>query len=297
MNIAQTDYYVIKRAGRCILNFRLRRFNEDKDGAVVKGLGGQKLSPVWDLSWHDSGISADFLSKMALYQKVNMYPGIQQITRKNYLARNLCRMQKFYGSEYDFFPRTWVLPSEMLDLRAHSEQYRKSKSRKRHPPTYIVKPDAMSQGRGIFMSRNIERICRIALDSSENPNLSENPSGSVAPGEKLTYVAQHYIEKPHLIDDLKYDLRLYVLVCGVSPLRIYLHRFGMARFCTELYEKPVASNINNLFMHLTNYAINKTSDAYEDCEDEQGGDGHKRSLGAILNIIKFEEGNIKLLMS
>jgi len=36
-------------------------------------------------------------------------------------------------------------------------------------------------------------------------------------------------------------------------------------------------------MHLTNYAINKFSENYQDCEDEEGEDGgHKRSLGAIL---------------
>lgn len=35
-------------------------------------------------------------------------------------------------------------------------------------------------------------------------------------------------------------------------------------------------------MHLTNYAINKLAENYQDCEDEEGDAGHKRSLGAIL---------------
>lgn len=51
-------------------------------------------------------------------------------------------------------------------------------------------------------------------------------------------------------------------------------------------------------MHLTNYAINKYAESYEDADEDEGGDGgHKRSLGAILNIIKLEEGNIRLLMT
>ncbi len=41
--------------------------------------------------------------------------------------------------------------------------------------------------------------------------------------EKVGYVVQQYIDQPHLIDDLKYDLRLYVLLYGINPLRIYLH--------------------------------------------------------------------------
>ena len=63
----------------------------------------------------------------------------------------------------------------------------------------------------------------------------------------------------------------------------------MARFCTEPYRKPTTKNMNNLFMHLTNYAINKHSDAYEAAEDDSsdcGDSGHKRSLNAILKILE-----------
>jgi len=44
-------------------------------------------------------------------------------------------------------------------------------------------------------------------------------------------------------------------------------------------------------MHLTNYAINKFSDKFQQNEDEDEDDqGHKRSLNAILGILK-EEGH------
>jgi len=48
-----------------------------------------------------------------------MYPGIYVMARKNYLARNLMRMQKVFPDEYDFFPKTWILPFENIDLRNH----------------------------------------------------------------------------------------------------------------------------------------------------------------------------------
>ena len=76
------------------------------------------------------------------------------------------------------------------------------------------------------------------------------------------YVVQEYLDKPHLVDDLKYDLRLYVLLYGINPMRVYIHDKGIARFATEPYVQPKPSNINNLFMHLTNYAINKCNDAF-----------------------------------
>ena len=36
-------------------------------------------------------------------------------------------------------------------------------------------------------------------------------------------VVQQYIDKPYLVDDLKFDLRIYVLLYGVNPLRVYIH--------------------------------------------------------------------------
>ena len=96
------------------------------------------------------------------------------------------------------------------------------------------------------------------------------------------------MDTPHLVDDLKYDLRIYVLLYGCNPLRVYIHDEGLARFCTEPYKKPTARNMDNLFMHLTNYAINKLSSAYQAGEESSGDEesGHKRSLKAIMNILE-----------
>ena len=68
---------------------------------------------------------------------------------------------------------------------------------------------------------------------------------------------------PYLIDNLKFDLRIYVLLYGVNPLKIYVFEDGLARFATVPYEKPSDRNIHNMFMHLTNYAINKNSINYK----------------------------------
>lgn len=72
-------------------------------------------------------------------------------------------------------------------------------------------------------------------------------------------VVQRYLHKPFLIDGLKFDLRIYVLVTGTDPLRIFVYEEGLARFATEPYLPPRSDNLDNRFMHLTNYAINKNS--------------------------------------
>jgi Tubulin-tyrosine ligase family len=53
--------------------------------------------------------------------------------------------------------------------------------------------------------------------------------------------------------------------------------------------------MDNVFMHLTNYALNKESEAYEEAEEGSDG-GHKRSLGAILKILEKEGCDIGVFM-
>jgi tubulin polyglutamylase TTLL6/13 len=61
------------------------------------------------------------------------------------------------------------------------------------------------------------------------------------------------------MEKMKFDLRLYVLVTGINPLRIYLSKEGLARLSTKMYDEVDDENLDDMMMHLTNYAINKNS--------------------------------------
>lgn len=45
-------------------------------------------------------------------------------------------------------------------------------------------------------------------------------------------IVQKYISNPFLINDTKFDLRLYVLITSINPLRIYLYDNGLVRFAS-----------------------------------------------------------------
>ena len=58
-------------------------------------------------------------------------------------------------------------------------------------------------------------------------------------------------------------MRLYALVTSFSPLRVHQYRRGFARFTNSRYSSDI-QDIYNSFMHLTNVAIQKTAENYDE---------------------------------
>lgn len=52
------------------------------------------------------------------------------------------------------------------------------------------------------------------------------------------FLVQKHISKPALILNRKYDIRMFVLLMGTDPLRIYLYNNGYVRIALEEFETP-----------------------------------------------------------
>ncbi|NXA36142.1 TTL13 polyglutamylase, partial [Eudromia elegans] len=185
----------------------------------------------WTIYWTDYSVSLERVMEMKRFQKINHFPGMTEICRKDLLARNLNRMLKLFPKEYNIFPRTWCLPADYGDFQTYL--------RVRKNRTFICKPDSGCQGRGIFITRNAKDIKH---------------------GEHM--ICQQYISKPFLIDGFKFDMRVYVLVTSCDPLKIFVYKEGLARFATMRYIEPSSNNLDDICMHLTNYSINKHNDNF-----------------------------------
>ena len=114
--------------------------------------------------------------------------------------------------------------------------------------TYIAKPSKGRGGDGIFLVKKFSDLPKSALSND--------------------FIVQRYIDNPFLIDNKKFDFRIYVVIKGVEPIEAYLCDEGLARFCTSNYRKPDNINIKNLYMHLTNFSLNKNSDKFIQPEEE-----------------------------
>ncbi|CAL1151286.1 unnamed protein product, partial [Cladocopium goreaui] len=233
-------------------------------------------------------------------QVVNHFPNHYELTRKDLMARNIKRYRRererqeqlavadgmdlnprkrgqsepnlasFERVPLEWVPATYSLPN---DYALFVEEFRKSPN-----STWIAKPTGKAQGRGIFLVSKLNQLKRWS-----NPGQKEkNQQGQPLPFRE-PYIISRYISDPLLVGGKKFDMRLYVLVTNYKPLKVFLYRGGFCRFCVEQYSTDVAE-IDNIFVHLTNVAIQKQA---EDYNEQHGG---KWAISDLMLFIESTRG-------
>jgi len=138
-------------------------------------------------------------------------------------------MQSLYGvKNFDFVPLSFNYPKQSSQLKTEM------KMAKHKHALWIMKPKASSQGKGITLIQSFEEV----------------PHGQPV-------LVQQYIANPMLINGFKFDLRVYVALTSVNPLRLYVYEEGLCRFASEKYN---TDDHKNVYSHLTNYSINKKNE-------------------------------------
>ena len=205
---------------------------------LIKNL--ENCNIIWKLMSHTK--MRELARLINKYQKYNHFPCTFQLGRKDNLYKHIKHYKRFFPDLYNFVPATYLLLLDGKNFELDFKKYRKA--------IWIVKPVNLSRGRGVHILKG-EQEFKAMYKKCENLGISP-------------YLISRYIDKPHLINKKKYDLRIYVLIASFSPLRIYLYNNGLVRFATENYKK---GDFDNVFIHLTNYSINKNNLKYKPNQD------------------------------
>ncbi|GFN73517.1 tubulin polyglutamylase ttll11 [Plakobranchus ocellatus] len=236
------------------------RGNSDVLRMVIRDLGWREFPFMrrdhnCDVIWH----AVNFHDQPDIYSgQVNKFPGALEIFQKVNLFRWLEFMKSLFPEEYDFFPRTWLLPQQFTEFASEVRCMQEKKPKQK--PVFIVKPSEGSQGEGIY--------------------LLKDPQHYIG-GNSKSHVVQEYLSNVLLLEKYKFDLRIYVVLRCLDPLEFHICKEGLARFSTIPYEQPNNKNLAESYMHLTNYSLNKRSSDFKisDKDDE----GSKRKMTAVLS--------------
>ena len=196
-----------------------------KYNQIVKSKLYTNTNLIWKLL--DKDKMYPLLRKLNKYQRYNHFPFCWQLGRKDNLYFNYLKMQKKFKDEYNYMPDKFILPQDRDIVQEKMKEYNIFNLKE----IYIVKPLASTHGKGV----------RILTDTTTVPTKG---------------ILEKYIYNPHLIKKRKYDMRIYVLVTGFRPLKIYIYDNGLVRFCSEKYTTD-ADKFNNNYIHVTNYSVSK----------------------------------------
>lgn len=188
----------------------------------------------WDSCWYTGMPDEAVFEQLDQTKSINHIPGNNGLTIKDFLHNTLASTRDRLRSSQrkarmNFFPHVYSMPNEYHDWLQHAHEDPDHK--------WILKPKNSSRGRGIEVVRD---LADVPLDQK--------------------FMVQDYLDNPHLINDRKYVLRLYVLISSVEPLQIYLYDEGFAKLASDPYD---INDLDNLFSHLTNPDINALNEEAE----------------------------------
>jgi hypothetical protein len=168
------------------------------------------------------------LDRTKRYQRVNRVQGLRRVLwSKDSFCDTVSASARGSALFGKYIFDCWIFPREYAAAAAYAQTHPKSQ--------FIVKPLSMGGGMGISVvdgERGLHKVRR------------------------QTHIVQNYLHNPMLIKGKKWDLRTYVLVTSVLPLRAYVYNRGLVRFASQAYD-PTAKHGGKKTQFLTNTSINK----------------------------------------
>ena len=202
------------------------------------------------------------------YQILYHYMGVEVYFYKNILYQDYSYMRSFFKQSYNYMPITYEYPKDKEEIEKKFKNYKLNLN-----DLWIVKPINLCSGIGIHIFQSLEEEKKLG---------------------RSKYLISKYLSNPHLINGKKYDMRLYVLISGFEPLRIYLNNEGLIRIAADKYTLN-KKTIQNKYAHLTNTAINVHNKKYKNPKKLIDEKANKWNLLTYRNYLKRNKMNVKAI--
>ena len=202
---------------------------------------------------------------MGKYQKKYSFFCTKMFHYKENLYKNYKHMKNLFNDDYNYMPETYIYPDDDILIKKKFKEYNFNLN-----DIWLIKEKDKSQGEGIFILTSLKEI------------------------KYKKYIITKYVQNLHLINNKKYDLRLYVLTTGLKPLRIYFYKEGLVRIASDDYNMNYKS-IYNISMFLTNTAINKKKQNYIKPKNDSDTTANLWNLKTYENELKQKNVDYNLI--
>lgn len=158
-------------------------------------------------------LSSEHYATLQQHQRINHVHGLRQILwRKDALCRTVGTLSSVLRRAFTF--DCYLLPESrkaLAEAISASSIWQK----------WIVKPLSRGEGRGIFLASTLQEIDTMTAAAPRVHGVGR--------------VVQPLLPNPLLLEGRKFDLRCYVLLMSIQPLRAYYYREGLVRLAAANY--------------------------------------------------------------
>ena len=193
------------------------------------------------------------------YKKKYSFFEVEENFSKDFIYKNYKLMKKNFTDEYNYMPETYGFPEDLKILVQKFYYYKLNLNN-----LWLDKPILDSNGNGISIFKKLRIV------------------------HNQRYLITKLITNIDLIDKKKYDLRIYVLITGLNPLRIYFNKEGLVRRATKIYNLTLES-LNDKCIYLTNTDINMKNNNYTYPKNYNDKKANMWNLNTYKNYLKSKK--------
>ncbi len=165
-----------------------------------------------------------------------------------------------YPNDYNFHPESYLLPYDKEIILKKFQNYKQTEN-----DLWIYKPPNGLQGKGIKFMQTSEDFLKYSFINK-------------------------YISNPHLLNGKKYHLRLYLIVTGVLPLKVYMHNRGQVMRAFTNYSSNL-KQVGRRTSTITNAHANINLKGYNPNVGFDSEEGSHWSLNLLNQYITKRNGN------
>jgi hypothetical protein len=186
--------------------YNVKYFAANYNGVFTNNTKGWNFNYLWknvNLNPYDKGI----YHRKNKYQFVGRFP--IESTFKDGLARFYYKQKKKFPNDYNYIPETFIYKDQKKEVFNKFYDYHYNPN-----DVWLFKPAKDSFARGIQILENYTEIQKSKFKN---------------------FLISRYIMNPMLIRNKKFDMRAYVLVTGMDPLKIYFYKDGYVKIPVKDY--------------------------------------------------------------
>jgi len=176
------------------------------------------------------------------------------------LYRNYRKFKNRFPKDFEFHPESFILREDKKLMAEKFKNYKQTENN-----LWIYKPPSGSLGLGIKLLKNEKDF------------------------QKYSFI-NRYISNPHLLYGRKYHIRMYVVVTGIFPLKIYVFNEGQVMQASSDYIYDI-KKMNKKTSMLTNGHQNFHKPGYKKNITLDTEDGSEWTIKTLSKFVERKGGN------